>query len=361
MALRLGDYVVYGELYNFRHYSTHGVLVLRGEEPGAETIVSLNLTGNLAPDTPKNGIRFWPADADGSREPFDMQTHSGFQTRQIGPTGDMTVQGWVRVLPCSVQEYMQRSRLGEPPPTEWKRRLYLEWFSQNGRVVVEMADPVVEECVRRAKGPDDDGDWVSCPNHAPLPEDVESGSGSCLGITAIQKDGDGFAISHWQDRSGNSSRNDERDGTGPDALQRQLDAESEAIERALQGLGETDTQDSLHELELMDHCIECCEGEPVSELLGDMPPVLHPDDMDDESLEARFKGVLARLALAGIALDVCEHYTPREAYRLLVDKILPEERSFRELIGTGWVQHFSTSDFCGRCEEECLREYEEHP
>ena len=111
----------------------------------------------------------------------------------------------------------------------------------------------------------------------------------------------------------------------------------------------------------MDHCIECCEGEPVNELLGDMPPVLHPDDMDDESLEARFKGVLARLALAGIALDVCEHYTPREAYRLLVDKILPEERSFRELIGTGWVQHFSTSDYCGRCEEECLRDYEEHP
>ena len=68
----------------------------------------------------------------------------GLTWEQIGPTGTMTADRQVRVFDCSFEEFYRRVKLDEPPPTQWKRCLYLEWFSQNGRVVLELPDPVLE-------------------------------------------------------------------------------------------------------------------------------------------------------------------------------------------------------------------------
>lgn len=136
MAFRLGEFVVYGELRNTRHYETFGVIVLRGDAPGQETVLRIELTGNCGRDLQGKFFRFTPGENDKGDAVFRMKEHRGFQDRQIGPTGTMTAQGWVRTLPCSAAEFMRRAELGEPPPTEWKNRLYLEWYGQNGRVVV---------------------------------------------------------------------------------------------------------------------------------------------------------------------------------------------------------------------------------
>jgi hypothetical protein len=87
-----------------------------------------------------------------------------------------------------------------------------------------------------------------------------------------------------------------------------------------------------------------------------------PEGLSEEDAEAELKVLLARLALHGVALDMCEHYTAAEAYRLLIEEICQEERAYAELRGTQWVQHFSTSDHCAECEakyEAEWREFEE--
>jgi hypothetical protein len=105
----------------------------------------------------------------------------------------------------------------------------------------------------------------------------------------------------------------------------------------------------------MDAIIEQGSGEPLSMLLGDDIPLPPHNELTDAQVEGALHVLLARLALLGIALDMCEHATPRSAYRYLVEEIIPEELGHRELLHTQWVQHFSTWEGC----EECAREFEE--
>jgi hypothetical protein len=354
MALRLGEEVLYGDLTNTSHYATHGVIILRGAEPGQETRLILELTGNCGRDLRGKHFRFRPADDSPADAIFRLEDYTGFQDRQIGPTGTMTTQGWVRALPCSVEEFLRRTSLGEPPPTPWKRHLYLEWYGQNGRVLVEMADAVVEQCVREPRDKDDEGDWEILPNLALPPRHMDAPPAG-PGITIIRRDGDEAHIETWTPPERPRHETDEASDTA--ALQRQFDAEAAAIDRALRGEGDTpDTADSdsdaIAEMELMDYCLEHSETRPISSLLGgteDLPP---PENLDDEAVESALKVLLGQMAIFGIALDVCEHFSPRDCYRLLRDKILPEPHAYAELAGTGRVQHLSTYDFCPACEAE---------
>ena len=351
MALRLGEYVVYGELRNRRHYSTHGVIVLRGDAQGRETVLHIELTGNCDPDLQGKWVRFSPGGGENENAVFRAEEHPGLQERQIGPTGTMTAQGWVRTLPCPVDEFVRRVKLGEPPPSEWKRRLYLEWYGQNGRVIVEMADALVEECVRVPKEKDDEGEWMPLPNTAPSPG--ASGVGSPVGpdFTIFRVNDDGVQIERWAPPS-DAVPMEGADEATPNALQRELDAEASAIERAIRGESHSADDDTIRELELMDYCMEYSDGQPVASLLGDIDHLPLPDELDDEAVETQLKVILARLALIGVALDVCEHFTPRDCYRLLRDTILPETNAFDELAGTGWVQHMMTHEYCKDCQAE---------
>jgi hypothetical protein len=56
---------------------------------------------------------------------------------------------------------------------------------------------------------------------------------------------------------------------------------------------------------------------------------------------------------------VCEHFTPRACYELVLDTILPDLTTYEELIGTNTVQGVNTSEYCEACEAEFEREYEE--
>ena len=347
MAFRLGEYVVYGEIRNTFNYKTFGILVLRAKEEGDETVIRIELTGDCDPDLKGKCFRFTPRAGDPLQEIFNSEKFSGFQHLQIGPTGIMTANEWVRTFDCPVEEFLQRSRLGEPPPTVWRRRLYLEWYSQNGRVLVEMADPVLEECVRQPQGEDDEGDWVPIP-HLALPPDLPgTATEPGLGVTTFELDGDEAHIEHWTMRQQPEENEDEYD-TVPDDFQRKLDEEARAIDRAIQGR-EPVAGDETAEMELMDQCLEHSETRPVISLLEDIDKLPRPEALDDEAVEAELKSVLTQLAMLGVALDVCEHCSPRDCYRMLLDEILSDSETYEELIGTGWTQHMMTSEYCPQC------------
>jgi len=350
MALRLGNMVISGELFNTQNYSVHGWLALHG----ADQPLVLNLTGNCGPDLRGKHIRFEARsvpECDVSNSCRADPDLSGIAWQQVGPTGTMTSARMVKVSDCPPAEFYIRSKLGEPPPTEWKRCLYLEWYSQNGRVVVELADPVLEFV--DSEDPFADG-------MSPLElEQADSGL-SGLDITAIHLDEEAGIHQAYTAQSEDVDReaHDDTFGLIPDELQRQLDAEARKIDRAIGS--EEDESETIREMELMDHLIEHSDGEPVWSILDAPSKLPHPDDLDDQQVEGILKSILVQLALFGIALDVCEHCTPRDAYRMLIERVLKEERFHPELRQTQWVQHFMTHDFCKQCEVEAENKYEEY-
>jgi len=344
MALRLNDYVLYGTLNNSSNYSTHGYIALRGDTEDEPFILTLSLTGDCDKDLRGKQVRFRPEKDEPNGPAFRLDEHNGFQDRQIGPTGTVTAESWVRTFDCSVDEFIRRSKLGEPPPTAWKRRLYIEWFGQNGRVVVELGGVIVEECIRLPRKGDenDDGDWAPLPSLAIPPELDPAPQPAGPEFTVISIDKDTAQIEHWVPPARTDAEQDDSPPFSMDTSIEDYDEDSE-----------------LREMELIDYCMEQSEERPLMELMSDVDRLPAPDELDDNEIEAHLKALLGQMAMLCVALDVCEHYTPRECYRLLRERVLAESSTYEELIGTGWVTHIMTSEFCNACDEKYEREFEE--
>ena len=382
MALRLSDHVLCGEIINTGHYSVHGWLGIRG----CRRPLLLQLTGDCEDDLKGRHIRFKiqglaeeeEPDADGdeagpfSDEPPDSEPDTidtlGLAWQQIGPTGTMTADRKAKVSDCPPGELYMRTKLGEPPPFEWKRVLYLEWFSQNGRVVLELADPVIEfveeddseaDSAANGEGNDTESRQLEFLDDSSADGDASSAG---LDITAIHLDEDGNA--HFEDLTPEISEDADEEEENPftvvsDELQRQFDADASRMDWEIQS--DEDKPQSLRELELMDDLIENGPGEPIISIFDGPVKLPSPDKLDDAEAEGALKTLLAQLALYGIALDVCEHFTPRDCYRLLIENICREEHVYPELRHTQWVQHFATSDYCDACLAEFDEEAKEPP
>lgn len=357
MAFRLGDHVVFGMVDNRARNRTYGILNLSTFGTPGPREVRFELAGDCGPDLRGRKVRFWCRQDPWECKPMDHSLFTGFQWEQIGATGTMTASGWVRSLPCSVEEFLRRRELGEPPPTPWVRHLYLEWYGQNGRVVVEMKDPLVEQ---RPDTDEIDGQhlapdeiWVPLPNLAVMPEAaLRDRPPAGLGITCITRDGAETHIQHWSKCSRDSEAADEEDPFEFEDGEFCEPAE-EYEEDNEEADSDEEVKDAAFEAE-MKHINACLEkeGMPLLEMLkgfGLPPPV---DTLDDRAVETQLKCLIANLALFSIAFDICPHCTPRGAYRILTEEILPENCGNPELAGTGWIQHFSTHEFCKQCEEE---------
>ena len=374
MALRLGGLVVCGEIDNTYHYSVYGRLWLRGQEQP----LLLRLTGDCDPDLAGRRFYFETRDS-GSRidvgadiENFDL---ANLAWQQIGVTGTMTAERRVKTADCSARELARRLQLGEPPPMQWKRCLYLEWFSQNGRVVLEIPDPLIDFRdedelldILPTIGflPEDDAPLMvdadeSDESESPVEPFSESGSVteefSPLADTVDDPQTQGEHADEARfDEGSIGIEADDPYGLFPADLQRALDAESERIDRAVDPDGGSQSQ---RELELMDELLAGGEGEPISGLFETPMKLPGPDQLSDDEVEGALKTLLAQLALYGIALDICEHFTPRDAYRLLVEDICRTQTAYPELRKTQWVQQFTTAEFCTACEAELEREFDE--
>jgi hypothetical protein len=132
MAWRISDSVVDGELDNTVKGRVTGWIRLSGRpEP-----LALDLEGDCHPDLAGWRFRIVRLDPVPTwAEPVDL---SGIFTEQVGHTGDITADQVLRHYDCPVGELLARIRAGEPPPTQYRKALYLEWFSQrDGRVVIQ--------------------------------------------------------------------------------------------------------------------------------------------------------------------------------------------------------------------------------
>jgi len=394
MAFRIGERLIYGELRNLEPWQTSGYLWLRGEK---QPLV-MELTGNCAPDLQGRAIRFAPRRAasiaeylDGlerqeapvsgetpgsdktpafgetpgsDRTPASGETpgsgkasDSGetplpdlFLRRHIGVPGDMTAARWVRSLPCAVSEYMARLRLGEKPPTTWKRALYLEWFSRNGRVVIELEDPLLEY---------QDGEtWKPLPCPVPMPErdPDEPPENPASGLEVIAFDAEG----HTKRIVPETDEEASQDGLPewmPAELQKMLDARAADVDRRITGEDEDDAS-FLAELELMDDLMESGSPDPPASLLG-RRRLPRPDAVSEKQAESLVKALLLELALWGLAVHACPHSTARQLYRILVEHVLFEEGVHPELADTGWTQNLLAAEYCPECIAELEAEFEE--
>lgn len=309
MTLRLDGLVVRGEIDNTRPYNVCGWLKLRGHR----TPLTLNLTGDCGPSLKGLRVRFeHPVPAD-DRDDADETGLSNLAWQQIGPTGAMHLEA-----------------VGEEP----SGRLTLEWFSQNGRVTLELKNPILESV---SDEEDDD-------------EETESSDESEADLAAL---------------AGGEESDDDDDPYGlfPGDLMEQFDAEAEQLDRTVLPDGESFSElgpGGMSEVEYMEDLIENGEGVPIGSIFDPPLKLQREEALDEAQLEVSLKTLLARLAEHGISLDVCEHFTPRDAYKLLLDEICPFELTHPNLEATRWVQHFSTSDFCETCEAEFEREVEEY-
>ncbi len=327
MAIRLDNLVVDGEISNTKKYSVCGCLGLKGKE----LPLVLDLTGDCEPDLRGRRFRFEARpDPDQDRDdldtpPSDDANLSGLAWRQVGPTGVMTAA-------------RTRDSAGGSSDSS-VGCLYLEWWGQNGRVTVELVDPIIE--------------FIEADEEEALKPEREHERD--LDLTEDDED---VPFETWTDGFEEEDEDEDAYGLIPEELQRQLDGEARQTDLSIQA--EDDESDVIRELELMDDLIERGEGDPIGTILEETVKLPPADSLDDEQAERELKKLLALLARYNIALAICEHFTPRDAYRLLLEHILLEETAHPELRATQWVQHFMTAEYCKECEAEMEREFREH-
>ncbi len=365
MALRLAEYVLAGELFNTKQNSVHGYLWLRD----CDRPIMFQLTGNCLSDLAGHHLRFearpssQTEEASLTEEEID-ERHIAWM--QIGVPGEMTATKQVRAFDCSMDEFLRRSQLDEQPPTEWKRMLYLEWYSQNGRVVVELVDPMMEldpdengptalsfftseQSDRDEIGLDDDLDF-QFPNEVPWPdEEVHERERAHEFDDDDSADGGTIAFEEMPDEV-----DDDPYGLFPKDLEASLETSSFD-----QPWSDSPDPETLAIWERLDALEDHSNDVPLCTLFD--PPLKVPssESLDDEQVAQALNSILMQLALHNIALHMCEHFTPRTAYELLVNDILRNEETHPDLPRWDMTQNFDTSSYCPECDAEFERRYAE--
>lgn len=320
MTLRLDALVTRGELDCSGYYSVTGWLEL----DTSERVLHLQLTGRADADLHGWRIRFAarkPAASPSAPSPIDFDA---LHWQQVGPTGQVRYE-----------------RDGE-------RRLVLEWSGQDGPTSVVLINPQVEFLEHAEEKHVPVSDPIRLPeDELSLPPEGEQ--------RGPEPDSPG-----WDEANG--VRADDPYGLFPEDLERQLSEESADEVPADEPEPAPDEEGPsrvIQEAELIDALIERGPGEIIGTLFETPLRLPRPDDLDDEGAEKALKTVLAQMALWGIQLHLCAHFTPRDAYRLVVEHICRQGRSYPELRRTQWVQSFTTAEYCRACEADLEREFEE--
>lgn len=354
MAFRIGDSVVRGELNNTRPNSVCGWL-----DVGGDAGIRIELTGDLDGELAGKHLRFETSRLDTQAEQPPAEYLDALELRQIGVVGSMLLR-MVRVPRGPVKESYLRAKLGEPAPVDEKPCLYLEWFSQNGRVVAEIVDPVLaygHEAAENDVTPE------------ALPDAADAGGPEIVGF-AMNENGEIEELP-FTDNDGLDEDDDPYQLFPPD-LEGQLHDSNHDTERATDGNDESPALRDWDEVipgideetkqlyEKWDEVVHGGKNEPLATLFDPPLALKRPDQIIDET-EAResLKVVLARLALHWVAVDMCEHFTARDAYRWLLEEILPDAQIHPQLPSTGFVQHYSTWEDCPQCEAEFEADWEE--
>ncbi|MCA9180680.1 MAG: hypothetical protein KDA51_04485 [Planctomycetales bacterium] len=378
MAHQIGDYILRGELRNTRANGVYGWL-----EFAPDVGVHVELTGNLRGQLSRKHIKFsTPRSKQTGKDPFETlpEEVERLADRQIGVIGDVNLSR-VRVPTIPLTEFTQLDRDQQDRFSEEKDCLYLEWYSQNGRVVAEIIDPDIEFLdERQAKE-----------TEPPEFESTNSSLDSGIAETYLEMEGRAIADADLaaelagdfdddldseldadeafdsdDDGSGDDESDDPYGLFAPDLDRSVADAlkpPGGTPENLLDEDGGPVTPRSWDEVipgldpeikamyEQWDEIFEGKKDEPVSYLF-ETPLRLPPPDRvtSDEEAQSLVVAILAQLALLSVAVDVCEHYTPQQTYHLLMTEILPTAKVHPNLAASRMVQHYSTSDHCDACE-----------
>jgi hypothetical protein len=131
MAHRIDVHVTKGEIDCRVKGRVTGTLTF----DGCDKPIVLDLTGNAWPDMAGCVLTFV-----NRGNTFSMRRDVPFAPVQKGSAGDMTASRKVRVPELPFDEDYEMRKRGEKPPERMANAIYLEWFSENGRVVLESTE-----------------------------------------------------------------------------------------------------------------------------------------------------------------------------------------------------------------------------
>ena len=366
MAFRIGEYVLRGELRNTRRNSVYGWI-----EFAPDYGIHIELTGNFSGALQGKHVKFTTPLAE-SNMPVDINALpdeiDDLADRHIGVVGEMSLKR-LQVPNVPVAEFSSMSPEEQAHATSERDCLYLEWFSQNGRMVAEIISPKIEI----VENSDDDDEDAA---------DAISPEGFNPGVTEVYLDANGNPTTAAYDADEGEDDTDDDDddpyGLFDEDLQRSVSESltAEAGPFPDDEAGDADFEpgeprgwdevipgidpDTKAMYEQWDEIFEGKKDEPVAYLFRTPLKLPPPDKVgSDEEAEPLVKAILSQLALLSVAIDVCEHYTPLQTYYLLMSEILPTAKVHPNLAASKMVQHYSTSDYCEACDAEFEAEYDD--
>jgi len=348
--LRLDPYIVAGELSCRRPYAVHGWLRLRG----SDRLLILQLTGRC--DSSLVGKRFRfdlpPTEANAPELRDDS-----FAWQQVGPV--------VAVSPGDVEQATRRDAATPAnEPAAAIRGLHLQWQGQNGQVVVDLPeariefvppkdstadtsnDPLDSDAPLSVFWEDDDEDWLDDVDGLAIsPEDLDDfDDEDPYGLLPSELK-DQFEIEAFET---DMALPDEYDEDGEDSEPWQFDPSEFGFDDEI-----PDDQSwrlpSEREPEAIDDWTDTGPAVPLSDLFETPLLLPVPDELTDKEVEPTLKVLLGALAQFGVSIRFCEHLSPHDAYRLLVEKVCAAEHVYPELRGTQWVHTVYLSEYCDQC------------
>jgi hypothetical protein len=334
---------------------------LRGEE----SPIIFQLTGNCTGQLRGKHLRFGVPDDRSPPQvpPLDMKMVA---SQQVGPAGDIVL-----------KEVRANEHSAATRPC-----LSMEWFSQNGRVVLELVDPELEwvdpddedrqaderRAAAAGESLDDDEIFMSDrddgeaeatfdPFDVP-PPDADEDADDPYGLFPPGLDDE--LADEAEETEGTDS--DGADSDGADEAGESSSAAARGGKRSWDEVIPGIDPETKRMYEQWDEVTEGSQDVPFTEVFDPPIKIYTPEqlqELDEAAAEAAFKELLARLALLGVAVAQCEHFSHKLAYRMVAEEILPRYGVHPKLPQIGWVQHYDTSEFCRKCQEEFDRKYEE--
>ena len=273
-----------GEIDNTTNNRIDGWLRLRG----TLAPVILEITGNCASTLQGQRILFeHPESSDSLVNGTDL---TGLSFHQVGAAGNVS---WV-------------AEKGEQCG-----RLMLEWYGQNGHMVIEWPAVSVQ-----FKEP-----------HVPL---LSAATAPGLDFSAIPPASWAWSPSlelvHQETASGR--------------------------ELATMHAGDPWSSDIDILYKFLDELSDGSHDVPIISLLESPPPHEPPARMKSAEIQEMLRDLIAQLAMLGISVTICPHFSAERSLRWLLDEVVFEEQVHPQMVQHGYVSFYMSSDRCTECSLE---------
>ena len=363
MSYQLGDYVVSGDISNVTRNSVNGWIYF-GRDQG----LHLQLNGNLSGEFAGKRFRFFiPRDAAVNNADADLPSEiADMPMQQIGVVGS------IHFSPDAKHVEKQGDSNGNGDPC-----FHLEWYSQNGKVVIAVGEAQIEfvEDDEDETGQDKSGEEDSVPPDVLVEQQLREDTDADVFMDDDEDEDDEdpddpYGLFDQQ------LQHDIEKSVGSTYVEQEPDDEfviddDDEIETAEVESNDSGTRswdevipdidpDTKAMYEQWDEVFHGAKDEPITNLFD--PPIEIPplnSITTDQQAEPILNAILIRLAPLSVAFDICEHCGPLDAFRILMTEVLPNAHIHPELAKTEIVQHYGTYDYCEQCQKEYDMDFEE--